>query len=73
MRWENQELGVEADDALPGLAKLNNLVRSVRTPEFDGIVFHEILAKSALNQVPGGSKVMPYAWTINPYRGCSHA
>jgi len=73
MRWENQELGVEADDALPGLAKLNNLVRSVRTPEFDGIVFHEILAKSALNQVPGGSKVMPYGWTINPYRGCSHA
>jgi len=73
MRWENQELGVESDDALPGLAKLNNLVRTVRTPEFDGIVFHEILAKSALNQVPGGSKVMPYAWTINPYRGCSHA
>jgi DNA repair photolyase len=73
MRWENQELGVESDDALPGLAKLNNLVRSVRTPEFDGIVFHEILAKSALNQVPGGSKIMPNAWTINPYRGCSHA
>ncbi|HEY0248635.1 MAG TPA: Rv2578c family radical SAM protein [Gryllotalpicola sp.] len=73
MRWENQELGVEAEDALPGLAKLNNLVRSVRTPEFNGVVFHEILAKSALNQVPGASKVMPYAWTINPYRGCSHA
>ncbi|MFC4243315.1 intein-containing Rv2578c family radical SAM protein [Gryllotalpicola reticulitermitis] len=73
MRWERQELGIETDAALPGLAKLNNLVRTVKTPEFDGIVFHEILAKSALNQVPGASKVMPYAWTINPYRGCSHA
>ncbi|MCL2514716.1 MAG: Rv2578c family radical SAM protein [Microbacteriaceae bacterium] len=73
MRWANQELGVETDDALPGLAKLNNLVRTVRTPEFDGIVFHEVLAKSALNHVSGASKIMPGAWTINPYRGCSHA
>ncbi|HTU13628.1 MAG TPA: radical SAM protein [Solirubrobacterales bacterium] len=33
--------------------------------------FHEIRAKSALNRVPGG----PYGfnWTVNPYRGCSHA
>jgi DNA repair photolyase len=73
MRWESQELGVETDATLPGLAKLNNLVRTVKTPDFDGVVFHEILAKSALNQVPGDSKVMPYAFTINPYRGCIHA
>jgi len=73
MRWANQELGVEAETALPGLAKLNNLVRTVTTPEFDGIVFHEVLAKSALNHVSGASKIMPGAWTINPYRGCSHA
>lgn len=73
MRWASQELGVEADAALPGLAKLNNLVRSVTTPEFAGVTFHEVLAKSALNHVPGSSKAMPYAWTINPYRGCQHA
>ena len=30
MRWSGQELGVEQVDALPGLAKLNNLVRSVK-------------------------------------------
>lgn len=35
------------------------------------MTFHEVLAKSALNHVPGGS-AMPFAWTINPYRGCSH-
>jgi DNA repair photolyase len=72
MRWSGQELAVEEPSALPGLARLNNLVRSVKTPEFAGITFHEVLAKSALNKVPGGS-AMPFGWTINPYRGCSHA
>jgi DNA repair photolyase len=72
MRWSGQELGVESDSALPGLARLNNLVRTVQTPEFAGITFHEVLAKSALNKVPGQSS-MPFGWTINPYRGCSHA
>ncbi|WP_308796909.1 Rv2578c family radical SAM protein [Agromyces silvae] len=72
MRWSGQELGVEQTDTLPGLARLNNLVRSVQTPDFAGVTFHEVLAKSALNHVPGAS-AMPFAWTINPYRGCSHA
>src|SRR6195952_4337349 len=72
MRWSGQELGNEESAALPGLAKLSNLVRSVTTPEFAGITFHEILAKSALNHVPGQS-AMPFGWTINPYHGCSHA
>jgi DNA repair photolyase len=73
MRWSGQELAVETPSALPGLARLNNLVRSVRTPDFAGITFHEILAKSALNKIPGGGGPMPFGWTINPYRGCSHA
>ncbi|NUT59379.1 MAG: radical SAM protein [Agromyces sp.] len=72
MRWSGQELGVDQAGTLPGLAKLNNLVRSVQTPEFAGVTFHEVLAKSALNKVPGPSP-MPFGWTINPYRGCSHA
>ncbi len=73
MRWSGQEITVEQADTLPGLAKLNNLVRSVQTPEFAGITFHEVLAKSALNHVPGASNALPFGWTINPYRGCSHA
>src|SRR5688572_17608121 len=72
MRWSGQELGVEQSDTLPGLAKLNNLVRSVQTPDFASVTFHEVLAKSALNKVPGQS-MMPFGWTINPYRGCLHA
>ena len=71
MRWDGQDIAVTVD-ALPGLARLSNLVRSVQTPEFAGITFHEVLAKSALNKVPAGGP-MPFAWTVNPYRGCSHA
>lgn len=58
--------------ALPGLEHLNGFVQSVTTPEFAGVTFHEVLCKSALNHVPGAS-AMPFDWTINPYRGCSHA
>jgi DNA repair photolyase len=72
VRWSDQELGAESAAALPGLARLSNLVRTVTTPEFAGMRFHEVLAKSALNKVPGQS-AMPFGWTINPYRGCSHA
>ncbi|TXK18467.1 Rv2578c family radical SAM protein [Homoserinibacter sp. GY 40078] len=72
MRWSGQELSVESGDALPGLARLDNLVRTVRTPEFAGLTFHEVLAKSALNHVPGAASALPFGWTINPYRGCSH-
>jgi DNA repair photolyase len=45
--------------------------RHVDTPEFRGIEFIEVEAKSILNHVPGNS--LPFSWTINPYRGCSHA
>ncbi|MDN4477039.1 Rv2578c family radical SAM protein [Demequina sp. SYSU T00039] len=72
MRWEGQALRAETDDALPALARLSTVVRTVQTPEFAGITFHEVLAKSALNRVGPGSAV-PFTWTINPYRGCSHA
>jgi len=73
MRWDGQSINVEQRDSLSGLAKLSNVVRSVQTPEFAGITFHEVLAKTALNHVPGASNSMPFAWTVNPYRGCSHS
>ena len=72
MRWQGQELGVADAAALPGLEHLNGLVRSVTTPEFADVTFHEVLARTALNHVPGAS-AMPFDWTVNPYRGCSHA
>ena len=71
MRWSGQQISEEQSNALPGLARLNNLVRTVRTPEFDGVTFYEILAKSALNKIPARS-ALPFGWTINPMRGCLH-
>ncbi|MGW6740705.1 radical SAM protein [Streptomyces sp. NPDC055025] len=72
-RWDSQRLDVTDHSALPGLARLSNLVRSVKTPEFQGVTFHEVLAKSALNHVPATARMLPGEWTINPYRGCTHA
>ena len=66
MRWDAQKL----TDG-PALMPLKGLVRTVRTPEFEGVTFHEVLCKSALNRVPQSSS-MPFAWTINPTRGCLH-
>jgi len=74
VRWDSQRLS-ESDEvgALPGLSgsAIPGLVRTISPPDFAGITFHEVRARSALNRVPGGS--MPFDWTINPYRGCSHA
>lgn len=72
MRWQGQRIDDVDDGALPGMGTRSGFVRTVTTPDFAGVAFHEVLAKSALNHVPGPSK-MPFDWTINPYRGCSHA
>jgi DNA repair photolyase len=47
-------------------------VRTFDSPEFRGITFYEVEAKSILNHVPPASR-MPFEWTINVYRGCSHS
>ena len=44
--------------------------RTFDTPEFRGMEFIEVEAKTVINHVPGN--FMPFSWTINPYRGCSH-
>ena len=69
MRWDNQRVDGSDQATLPGVGEF---VRTVRTPEFSGLVFHEVRARSVLNKVPGRSN-MPFQWTVNPYRGCSHA
>jgi len=69
MRWQN--LGADST-ATPALFGLDAVTRTFDTPEFRGITFHEVRARSIINQVPGASR-MPFEWTINPYRGCSHA
>ncbi|HSS42306.1 MAG TPA: radical SAM protein [Solirubrobacterales bacterium] len=68
MRWDDQR--VENDLRLPGVGD-GTVVRTFDAPEAMGINFHEVRARSALNHVPGGR--YGFSWTINPFRGCSHA
>jgi DNA repair photolyase len=71
MRWENLTVEHEREAALPGF-KEPAVVRTFDAPEALGINFYEVRARSAINKVPERSR-MPFRYTINPYRGCSHA
>ena len=47
-------------------AGVEGLPNSVRRA--DHATYQEVQCRSALNRVEG----MPFAWTLNPYRGCTH-
>jgi DNA repair photolyase len=68
VRWDEQR--VENDLRLPGVGD-GAVTRTFDAPEAMGINFHEVRARSALNHVAGGR--YGFDWTINPFRGCSHA
>ncbi|MEU0372547.1 Rv2578c family radical SAM protein [Streptomyces sp. NPDC006283] len=72
MRWDNlvDSPATSGATALFGTSAVTT--RTFDTPEFRGITFHEVRARSILNRVPGASR-MPFEWTVNPYRGCTHA
>jgi DNA repair photolyase len=71
MRWDNLRLGVEQRDdrvTLP-LFEQGAVVRTFDTPEFRGMTFYEVRARSIINRLPEASYV-PFRFSINPYRGC---
>jgi DNA repair photolyase len=77
VRWENltaNEPGAGVARAVPPLplALPGAVARTFDTPGFAGMTFYEVQAKSIINKVPPASR-MHFNWTINPYRGCSHA
>ncbi|MFC5911735.1 Rv2578c family radical SAM protein [Streptacidiphilus monticola] len=71
MRWQNLSAD-QGSGATAALFGADVVSRTFDTPEFRGITFHEVRARSVLNRVPAGSR-MAFSWTVNPYRGCSHA
>jgi DNA repair photolyase len=71
VRWSNLTLTADEQRRLPGYRD-EARVRRFDAPEAMDIRFYEVRARSALNRVPGSSP-MPFRWTINPYRGCTHA
>ena len=70
VRWDNLTIQ-EEEQRLPGYRD-PAAVRRFEAPEALDMRFYEVQAKSALNRVPEQSR-MPFRWTVNPYRGCSHA
>lgn len=72
MRWDHLRLdGGAPGGALP-LIERGAVERTFDTPEFRGMTFYEVRAKTIINKVPAASHV-PFTWTVNPYRGCTHA
>ncbi|WP_213454891.1 intein-containing Rv2578c family radical SAM protein [Rhizomonospora bruguierae] len=83
MRWSNLSVELPGPEAAPAappaplplplpLSLPGAVARTFDTPGFAGMTFYEVRAKSIINRVPGASRV-PFEWTVNPYRGCSHA
>jgi len=71
VRWSNLTISEEEQRRLPGYRD-EAVVRRFDAPEALDMRFYEVRARSVLNRVPGKSP-MPFRWTINPYRGCTHA
>lgn len=71
MRWDDQRVEAEAARALPGYRE-PAAIRTFDAPEALDTHFYEVRARSALNKVPAASR-MPFRWTVNPHRGCTHA
>jgi DNA repair photolyase len=71
VRWDNLSVAADEQARLPGYRE-SAVVRRFDAPEALDTRFYEVRCKSALNKVPAASR-MPFRWTVNPYRGCSHA
>jgi DNA repair photolyase len=71
MRWTNLAIADDQRTRLPGYRD-EAVVRHFDAPDSIPTRFYEVRAKSILNRVPEASR-MPFRWTINPYRGCTHA
>ena len=72
MRWDHLTRDPDAELAhLPGMSD-PAVVRRFDAPEALETRFYEIEAKTVLNKVPARTD-LPFGWTVNPYRGCSHA
>ncbi len=70
LRWSLADDEVAGQTALFGMDELVGPERG--TGKLSGLEFLHVAAKRILNPVPTGSR-MPFRWTINVYRGCSHA
>ena len=68
LRWST----AEEEDAAALFPDESAAGRHVGTGEYAGMEFFHVKARSVINRVPESSRV-PFRYTVNPYRGCSHA
>ena len=57
MRWDNLRLVEDGERADVPLIERQAVTRTFDTPEFRGITFYEIHAKSIINKVPPASRL----------------
>ena len=70
MRWH---LADDSSDPQGALLAVRDVVGPEEgTGRLSGLEFLPVTARRILNHVPATS-AMPFRWTINAYRGCSHA
>src|SRR5438309_9998830 len=67
MRWQLAE-----DDEGQGALFEEEVERHIGRGEFRGMEFLHVNARRIINEIPKAS-LLPFRWTINAYRGCSHA
>jgi DNA repair photolyase len=67
LRWR-----LAGDDGGQGALFEQEVERHIGRGEFRGMEFLHVTARRLVNEVPKASQ-MPFRWTINAYRGCSHA
>ena len=62
----------ELDGATPQITLFDEIpVRKIGRGAYRGLEFLEVRAKRIINEIPSGP--LPFRFTINAYRGCSHA
>ena len=67
LRWR-----LAGDDGGQSALFEEDVERHIGRGEFRGMEFLHVNARRLVNEVPRASRV-PFRWTINAYRGCSHA
>lgn len=72
VRWSNLLLDAPSPAPTLPLTIPGAVARTFDAPGFAGMTFYEVQARSIISRVPAASR-LPFEYTINPYRGCSHA
>src|SRR5207302_10877728 len=67
LRWRLSE-----DNDGQGALFEEEIERHIGRGEYRGMEFLHVNARTIINEIPKAS-MLPFRWTINAYRGCSHA